>query len=349
MVDDPRAASSGAPRVGKVGVIGAGLIGGSIARACLEAGVAVSVVDRDPAVADQAERAGARSTSLAGLAEDGEVVFLCPPPNAVASVWRDWCNATEGSGRDARSIVLDVASVKRPVRDGVAELGMPWATDDAVFVLSHPMAGRERTGWNASDPALFRGATWVLMPPEQATGAEVARSIAAVEALGATVCFMDPTFHDRFAGLTSHVAHALAFVFQAQVDAIDPAGWRRFSGNSLRDLLRVATSDHDLWTEILAGNEQELRPLLQDLAARLEDFDPARDIPVEPPRDPVPDATGPDGRPFELTLAWDEPLGEHRSELLATGERGLHLDDVEVDAVTGGVRLRFGAPIASTS
>jgi hypothetical protein len=235
------------------------------------------------------------------------------------------------------------------VREGVAERGAAWATEDAVFLLSHPMAGREMAGWAASDPTLFRGASWVLLPSEEVTGGEVARAVAAVEALGATACFMDPDFHDRFAGLTSHVAHALAFVFQAQVDALDPFGWRRFSGNSLRDLLRVAGSDHDLWTEILSGNEQELRPLLQDLGERLATFDPATDIPEAPPVDPVPDASGPDGRPRTVTFHWDEPLGARCDDLLVTGERGLHVADVEVEASTGEVRFWFGAAVASST
>lgn len=344
MDEDALAWSRGPSRVG---VIGAGLIGGSLARAYLDVGVPVTVVDRDPAVVEAAQQAGAEGASLDGLARDAEVVFLCAPPNAIAPIWRDWVAASDGAAGEGRSVVLDVTSVKRPVRDGVDHLDVPWATDDTVFVLSHPMAGRERAGWDASDPELFQGAAWVLMPPEEVTGRELVRGVAAVERIGATVCFMDPVFHDRFAGLTSHVAHALAFVFQAQVDEIDPAGWRRFSGNSLRDLLRVATSDHDLWTEILTGNAHELGPLLRDLAERLERFDAATDIPVSPPRDPVPDATGSDGRPVELVLPLDDPIGERRVELLASGERGWHLDHVEVVTEVGEVRLRFGAPVAS--
>lgn len=349
MDDDPRAGGLDGTQPSHVGVVGAGLIGGSIVRAYLAAGVDVTVVDRDPDVGDRAVRAGADVQTLAGLADRADVGFLCPPPSAVAPLWADLSRAADGRAGGSRLVVLDVASVKRPVRDGLAERGTAWATEDAVFMLSHPMAGREMAGWAASDPTLFRGASWVLLPSEEVTGGEVARAVAAVEALGATACFMDPNFHDRFAGLTSHVAHALAFVFQAQVDALDPHGWRRFSGNSLRDLLRVAGSDHDLWTEILSGNEHELRPLLRDLGERLASFEPATDVPEAPPVDPVPDATGPDGRPSTVSFGWDEPLGARCDELLVTGERGLHVDDVEVEASTGEVRFRFGAPVASRS
>jgi prephenate dehydrogenase len=344
VLEDPRARAG--PVSSTVGVIGAGLIGGSIARAYLEAGAVVQVVDHDPAVAEQAASAGATVTSLAQLAGDADVVFLCPPPNDVATVWRDWLEVVPR--RPDRSVVLDVASVKRPVLDGLAATGSPWATDTTVLTLSHPMAGRGRGGWQHSDPELFRDATWVMMPPEQATGQEIVRAVRAVRALGATVCFMEPGFHDHFAAVTSHIAHVLAFTFQALVDQVDPNGWRRFSGNSLRDVLRVASADHDLWTEILSGNQQELQPLLHDLAGRLERFDPATDIPLEPPRDPVPDLVGEDDAEV-LCLPADGPIGGRRAELLATGRRGWHLDDIEVAAETGEVRLRFAAPVASTS
>lgn len=347
--DDPRARWRDGTAPSRVGVVGAGLIGGSITRAYLAAAVDVMVVDRDPAVGQRAERAGASVDTLAGIADRGDVAFLCPPPTSVAPVWDDLARVAEGRTARSRLVALDAASVKRPVRDGVAERAAAWSTDDAVLLLSHPMAGREMTGWDASDPTLFRGASWILLPSDEVTGGEVARAVAAVEALGATACFMDPGFHDRFAGLTSHLAHALAFVFQAQVDALDRYGWRRFSGNSLRDLLRVAGADHDLWTEILGSNEDELRPLLQDLGTRLAAFDPATDVPETPPVDPTPDRTGPDGRPVTLTFGWDEPLGARCDDLLVTGEHGLHVDDVEVDQDTGEVRFRFGAPVASSS
>ncbi len=341
----PQAPADEGAAPASIGVVGAGLIGGSIARAYLGLGVPVHVADPDAEVLRLAAKDGARPITMDRLADEVEVVFLCPPPRAVAPAWQELVAATEGARR-RRLLVLDVASVKRPVLEGIGD--GDWASAGAVLSLSHPMAGREAAGWPASDPELFQRAPWVLMPPPGTTGEEVLRAVAAVRALGATPCFMDPTFHDHFAGLTSHVAHALAFAFQAQVDALDPHGWRRFSGNSLRDLLRVASSDHDLWTEILTANQAELAPLLRDLADRLERFDPATDIPTTPPVDPVPDPSGPDGGPLELSCGRDEPIDAIREALLATGPRGLHLDSAAIDDA-GRLRLRFGAPLASST
>ena len=341
------AAHESATSTDRVGVVGAGLIGGSITRAYLGAGVDVEVVDLDVGAIKRAAAAGATPTSLADLASAVDVAFLCPPPRTVAPVWADLVQAAGDRPAGPRLVALDVASVKRPVVDGLAEAGTPWASDDAVFILSHPMAGREHIGWDASDPRLFDGATWVLLPPAEATGEELARAIQAVQALGATVCFMEVGFHDRFAAVTSHVAHAFAFTFQRMVDELDPTGWRRFSGNSLRDLLRVSVSDADLWTEILEGSAHELQPILAELGRRLSRFDPARDVPAVPPTPPHPDATDAEGRPTQVGLPWDTPIGEHLGSLLATGEAGLHLADRGRRPGSGELLLTFGAPVAS--
>jgi len=330
------------PAPPKVGVVGAGLIGGSIVRRSLANGSAVWVVDPDDEVLASASQQGARPATIEELVAEVEVAFLCPPPRAVAEVWQTLLDADPPLGRAGpRLVAMDVASVKAPILDVITESG--FVQEDAVLTLAHPMAGKEASGWAASDRTLFDGAPWVLMPPAGSTGGELWRAITSVEALGAVPCFMEPGFHDHFAGLTSHVAHALAFAFQAQVDALDPHGWRRFSGNSLRDLLRVASSDHALWTQILTDNHAELAPLLRDLADRLERFDPSTDIPVTPPQDPAP---GEDAK-LELSCGWDEPIDRIRDELLASGQQGLHLHEATCD--DGSVRLRLGGPLASAT
>lgn len=325
-----------------VGVVGAGLIGGSIVRACLAAGIRVLVTDRDPTVVDRAAAAGAVPADLPRLRAEAEVVLLGVPPDAVAGVWETWL-ATPGPGGGARrSLVLDVASVKAPVVAGLAARGLPVDAHDTAFLLSHPMAGREATGWTAADGELFHGATWILGPAGHLTGAELVRCLRVVEAFGAAVCFMEPAFHDRFAAVTSHLPHVLAFAFQRLVDELDTTGWRRFSGGSLRDVLRISSSDPELWTQILAGNAEQLAPLLRDLAARLEGFDASTDVAAGQPR-PLPPAP-----PAErLAVPLDAPLGGAGATLAATGERALHLTAWTVDLDAGRLEVTLGTPLAS--
>lgn len=325
-----------------VGVVGAGLIGGSIVRACLAIGIRVLVTDRDPAVVDRATAAGAVPADLSRLRAEADVVLLAVPPDAVAGVWATWLATAGPVGAARRSVVLDVASVKAPVVEGMAAHGLPVDADDTAFVLSHPMAGRETSGWAASDGELFRGATWILGPAGHLTGAELVRCLRIVEAFGATVSFMEPGFHDRFAAVTSHLPHVLAFAFQRLVDEIDTAGWRRFSGGSLRDVLRISSSDPDLWTQILAGNDQQLAPLLRDLADRLDRFDPTTDVAAGQPR-----ARPPDPPTEHRSLPLDAPMGEAGDALGTSGERALHLTAWTVDPAAGRLEVTLGSALAS--
>ncbi len=333
---------------GVIGVVGAGLIGGSIIRACLEADRPVLVTDPDAAAMAAAARAGAVTGELQQLRDEADVVFLCAPPTAIAALWQTWLQLTPTAGSvgaERRSIVMDVSSVKAPVVSGLTSADLPLATADTVLQLSHPMAGRERSGWSAGDGGLFRDATWILVPHAAVTGAELARSIATVEVFGSTVCCMEAGFHDRFAAVTSHIPHVLAFVFQSLVDDADRTGWRRFSGGSLRDVLRISSSNPTLWTQILAGNADQLAPLLRDLADRLDGFDPAADVDGGQPR-PLP----PPPPERRVTAAMSLPLGDLAADLLVTAEQGLHLDRWVIDHTGPGgpsLRLTFAPQLAS--
>lgn len=346
MAIDPAASTPGV-----IGVVGAGLIGGSIIRAFLAADRSVLVTDPDAAAVTAAADAGAVAGDLQRLRDEAEVVFLCAPPTAIAALWQAWLRLTPtagSAGAERRSIVMDVSSVKAPVVSGFASTDLPLATADTVFQLSHPMAGRERSGWSAGDARLFRDATWILVPHTTLTGSELARSIVTVEALGATVCCMEAGFHDRFAAVTSHIPHVLAFAFQSLVDDADRTGWRRFSGGSLRDVLRISSSNPTLWTQILAGNADQLAPLLRDLADRLERFDPVTDVDAGQPRPPP---SPPPER--NVAVAMDLPLGDLAAELLVTAEQGLHLERWVIDPgdpMGSTLRLTFAPqpdPIAS--
>lgn len=330
-----------------VGVVGAGLIGGSIIRACLAVDQPVLITDRDPTAVAAAADAGAVAGDLQRLRDEADVVFLCAPPTAIADLWQAWLqlSPTMGSaGAERRSIVMDVSSVKAPVVSGFASADLPLATDDTVFQLSHPMAGRELSGWSAGDGRLFRDASWILTPHAQVTGRELARSIGVVEAFGATVCCMEAGFHDRFAAVTSHIPHVLAFAFQSLVDEADRTGWRRFSGGSLRDVLRISSSNPTLWNEILAGNAEQLVPLLRDLADRLDRFDPTTDVDGGQPRalDPPP----PDRH---VEAAMDAAIGDQAQTLLVTAEQGLHLARWAIDTAGSTLRLTFASRLASGS
>jgi prephenate dehydrogenase len=231
-----------------VGVIGLGLIGGSLARALSRAGYAVIGVDR-PEVARRARaaRAVARTAASAEEAADlSDVLVLAAPPAANLRLLR------RVARRARRGLVItDVGSVKGPICREADRRGL-------AFVGGHPMAGTERSGFGASSAGLFRGRSWILCPGRHAPRDAVAAVRRLARAAGARPVSMGPAEHDRTVAFLSHAPQLVAW---ALVDAAgaDPVARRRLAvaGPGFAGMTRLAASPPRLWREILAQNRRE--------------------------------------------------------------------------------------------
>jgi prephenate dehydrogenase len=315
-----------------LGVVGTGHIGGSIVRRAHERRPRVVAYDRDAQV-----RAAVRALDvevvddLESLAGAADLVAIAIPPSHTVEAWQRLASAPRT--RDRPLVVVDVASVKRPLLDRLSPRGdAPWAVADATFALTHPMAGRETSGFEAALDDLFVGAAWLVCPHPAMRGDALARILAFVTAMGADPGFFDPDRHDRFAALVSHLPHLLAFCYQDLVDDIDPTGnWQRFGGGSLADLLRVADADPALWAEILGENREEIDAALDELVVRLR----AGYVPREPPRAEPPAALDPVAVPLDDVLA----PGTIES-LIRAGDAGCEVVDAEIQG--DDLVLRFG-------
>ncbi len=252
--------------VPSVGIVGLGLIGGSLARALRARDARVVATTRSPEA-----RAGARELGvevvddIAALAASGAEVLVAATalahlPATVAALGE----AVAGTGPDGPT-VTDVGSVKGPVAAVGATL-----PDPSVLVPGHPMAGTEESGWDASLPELFEGRTWALAvdrPVDLGRWADVARVALAV---GATVVPVAATEHDRAVALVSHLPYALAAVGAGLVDAHEePDLARALAAGSFRDLTRVAGGHPTLGAEMATANAAALAPVLREVAGRL--------------------------------------------------------------------------------
>jgi prephenate dehydrogenase len=233
-----------------VGVVGLGQLGGSLAAALLAAGREVRGWDADPAARDAAAARGVTVTrELAG------VVVLAVPLPATAT-------ALDGLDVDPDATVTDVGSVKAPVLAAVGPaLG-------GRFVGGHPMAGTERSGHAATDPALFRGARWALcLEP----GTELPRWLRAAEVAldaGAEVVPATAAEHDAAVAAVSHVPHLLAAALAAAASEAGPLALALAAG-SFRDGTRVAGSDPALVTAMVEGNAGPAAAALDRVLAQL--------------------------------------------------------------------------------
>lgn len=266
------ASPEAAPRA--VGVVGLGLIGASLCGALRRhvPGVRIAGVARRAEVASGALADGLCDVagSEASVLEGSEVVVLCTP----VDVMPEWMAAIDAAAPGA--LVTDAGSTKAWVCERGREL-LP-----GRFCGGHPMAGRERSGYGAADPDLFRGATWVLTPPEpvEATLLRFAPWRRAVEAIGARVEVMDSRAHDAAVALVSHMPFAVSCALM-RAAAADPAWeWgRRLAATGFRDMVRISGGDPAMYAAIATTNREQILDavdrLIEELDSLVEVFDDA--------------------------------------------------------------------------
>ncbi|MEX5720696.1 prephenate dehydrogenase/arogenate dehydrogenase family protein [Geodermatophilus maliterrae] len=234
-----------------VGVVGLGQLGGSLAAALVAAGREVRGWDVDPAARDAAADRGVRVTrELAGV-----VVLAVPLPVTAG--------ALDGLDVDPAATVTDLGSVKGPV---LASLGPRLG---GRFVGGHPMCGTERSGHEATDPGLFRGAPWALcLEP----GTELSRWLRAAEVAldaGAEVVPVTAAEHDDAVAAVSHVPHLLAAALAAAAGEAGPLALSLAAG-SFRDGTRVIASDPAFVTAMVEGNAGPTAAALARVRAQLD-------------------------------------------------------------------------------
>lgn len=239
--------------------MGLGLMGGSLALALGRARPALELVGRDADPAVQ-RRAIERRLVQEGDPATADIVFLAAPIPALPDLFIEFA--------DHRGIVTDLASTKGTVMRWAAAAGLD-------LVGGHPMCGRERSGLDAADPAIFGGAPWLLTREEPAL-------VDLVRAVGAVPVTVDPEQHDRLVAGVSHAAFALS---AAYVLALAGGGeWDRMAqlaGPGYRDMSRLAGGDPELHGAIASTNRDAMAGALRAVEAsvarirrHLEEGDP---------------------------------------------------------------------------
>lgn len=334
--------------MGRVLVVGTGLIGTSIGLALRAAGIDVALDDRDPAALAMAVARGAGRPwgDVDGGPERGpdgvDHVVLAVPPAAVAGSLL----LVQRLGLD--TTYSDTASVKAAPLAEAEERNC----DLTRFVGGHPFAGRERGGPDAADGELFLGRTWALCPTPATGAAALAAARTLVLACGARPLVTSPTRHDATAAALSHVPQLVASALAASSRAVD-VGDLRLVGQGFLDTTRIADSDPALWADIVAANAAPIRDVLQAVVERLsrvvaalgqEDglADVARALLSDgnAARRRLPDKTADRRTRWERVTATvaDRP-GELARLLLAAAAAGVNVEDLRVEHAATGLGL----------
>lgn len=260
--------ASDAPLFERVYLLGAGLIGGSMAIDLVGSGAARSVVgsDADPAALEKALELGILAEHVPFTPDEitsCDLVILAVPVLQLESLLR--------SGFPEGTLVTDVGSVKKPVvkayRDSI-EAGGSYR-----FVPGHPVAGDERSGPTAARSGLFDGARVILTQVDD--NDEDIRKISSMwRMIGSQVEIMSPERHDAIFAWVSHLPHMAAYGIVDTVLRKD-SSWVDFSGGGLRDYTRIAASSPAMWADIAVSNRQYLLEAvgeLKDGLGRIEEL-----------------------------------------------------------------------------
>lgn len=250
-----------------VGVVGLGLIGGSMAKAIKRStDNKVFGTDINETVVCRAQLLEAIDARLdANSLKMCELVIIALYPQAAI----DWLHENaDNIAKDA--VVIDVCGIKIPVCQQCQALAHE---KGFCFIGAHPMAGTERTGFEASNGTMFAGASLILTPEAGTMIESLERVVSLAKAIGfAHIEITTPEHHDEMIAYTSQLAHIVSSAYVRSPLSLSHKG---YSAGSYRDMTRVATLNEDMWTELFMTSRQPLMHELDELIARLQEYSEA--------------------------------------------------------------------------
>ena len=235
----------------KILIVGLGLLGGSYAQALTRKGFYVTAITRSQSSIDYAlsEKMIAKGSSFVDEALIGEadlVIFALYP-----HIFIDWIRENQHLFKSG-AIITDVTGVKESIVGTIQ--GM--LRSDVEFIAAHPMAGREVYGVQNSDDRIFKGANYVVTPSEKNTpdAIELCRDLG--ETLGfAKISELSPKEHDKIIAFVSQLTHCIAI---SLMTCQTTEHLEDYTGDSFRDLTRIARLNEDMWSELFLINKNAL-------------------------------------------------------------------------------------------
>lgn len=247
----------------KVGIVGLGLIGGSMARAYSTAGHIVLAHDINTSSLESALSENAICGKLtADNAGECDVIFLAVYPTAAVS----WLRVS-APRLTKNTVVIDLCGTKR----GICETCFGMAREYGFrFVGGHPMAGTQYSGFDNSKNGLFRGAPMVIVPADSSDEALLTRVRELLAPVGfGTVTVSSAEKHDRIIAFTSQLAHVVS---NAYVKSPNAQVHKGFSAGSYKDLTRVAWLNEKMWTELFMENSDYLTQEIDGIIGALTEY-----------------------------------------------------------------------------
>lgn len=249
-------------------IIGLGVIGGGYAAALTEAGYKVSCITKEQSDIDYAiERKMIESgTTVVSpeIIEKSELIIFALYP----TVFIKWIEEY-GHLIKKGTLVTDVTGIKSTVVRRVQDM-LP---EGVEFISAHPMAGRERSGVEYSDKEVFKGANYIVTPTEKNTREAIELCKRLGELLGfARISELSCERHDEMIAYLSQLTHCIAVVL---MNCNSTPELEKYTGDSFRDLTRIAKINEKMWSELFAMNKSAL---LAEMDSFIDEFTQFRDM-----------------------------------------------------------------------
>ena len=235
----------------KILIVGLGLLGGSYAKALKRFGFHISAITLEQSSIDYAIQEhiideGSTQLDKRMIGEADLVIFALYP-----HVFVEWIEKNQHLFKSG-ALITDVTGVKRSVVYRIQEILRP----DVEFVAAHPMAGREVSGVENSTDRMFVGANYIVTPTERNTPEAIETVIELGRLLGfSNVTTLSPEEHDEMIGFLSQLTHCIAITLMT---CNDKENMEKFTGDSFRDLTRIARINDLMWSELFVENKDVL-------------------------------------------------------------------------------------------
>ena len=235
----------------KILIVGLGLLGGSYAKVLKRFGFHISAITKeqssiDYALSEQLIDEGTTQIDERIIGEADLVIFALYP-----HIFVEWIEKHQGLLKSG-ALITDVTGVKGKVVYKIQEM----LRDDVEFIAAHPMAGREVSGVENSTDKMFTGANYIVTPTEKNTPEAIQTCMELGRLLGfSNVTTLSPEEHDEMIGFLSQLTHCIAITLMTCNDKDD---MEKFTGDSFRDLTRIARINDLMWSELFVENKEAL-------------------------------------------------------------------------------------------
>jgi prephenate dehydrogenase len=253
----------------RITVIGVGLLGASLAKACKERGLVDEVVGygRNRKNLEKAKDLNIIDHCPADLSEavsDADLIVLCTPVSTIVPLIQNLIPQVKPG-----ALITDVGSVKDSVVHGADKV----VPEGIFFVGSHPIAGGENSGLEASTANLYQDAKCIVTPTDKTDTTALKKINTLWHAVGMNVISLTTDEHDFIFGAVSHLPHIVAYALMNTLGALKTPENRNvtaFSGAGLKDITRIASSDPVMWRDICLSNRNHSLDLIERFQDKLE-------------------------------------------------------------------------------